>query len=82
MKVVLYTRPGCHLCEDALVVLRRVQGQIPFELDTVNIADDRALEALYRLHIPVVTVDGREAFRHRADEAALRASLQAAEVTA
>ena len=76
MKVVLYTRPGCHLCDDAMVVLQRVRRQIPFALETVNIAGDQALESLYRHHIPVVTIDGEEAFRHRVDETTLRARLR------
>ena len=75
----MYSRPGCHLCDDALVVLERVRQQIPFELETVNIAGDRSLEARYRHDIPVITVDGEEAFRHRVDEATLRARLRAPE---
>lgn len=75
MKVVLYSRPGCHLCDDAHVVLQRVQRQIPFELQAVDIATDLKLLAQYRHDIPVVTIDGQEAFRHRVDETALRARL-------
>jgi glutaredoxin len=73
--VVLYTRPGCHLCDDARVVLERVRAAAPFELVERDIdADDRLLRA-YLERIPVVEIDGREAFELFVDEAELRRML-------
>jgi glutaredoxin len=73
--VVLYTRPGCHLCDDARAVLERVRAATPFELVERDIdADDRLLRA-YLERIPVVEIDGREAFELFVDEAELRRML-------
>ena len=70
-RLVLYGRPGCHLCEDARVVLERI-GE-PFE--EVDITTDDALHAAYLERIPVVALDGRELFDFHVDEPALRALL-------
>ena len=74
-KVVLFSRPGCHLCDVAHGVLTDVRADLPFELEVRDISGDRALEAAYGHHIPVVAIDGVEAFRHAVDAGALRAWL-------
>jgi glutaredoxin len=66
--LVLLGRPGCHLCDDARLVLARV-GE-PF--DEVDITTDDALHATYLERIPVVMLDGVERFELFVDEAALR----------
>ena len=71
-RVTLFSRPGCHLCDDARAVLDAV-GE-PF--DEVDIEGDDDLHARYLERIPVVTVDGAEAFDFFVDEKALRALLQ------
>jgi glutaredoxin len=71
-RITLYGRPGCHLCDDARIVLERV-GEPYF---VVDIESDDALLARYLERIPVVSVDGAEAFELFVDEAALRARLQ------
>lgn len=73
--MVLYGRPGCHLCEEAREVLERARADIPFTLRERNIEEDDALHAAYLERVPVVTVDGREAFELEVDEAALRDRL-------
>jgi hypothetical protein len=75
--VVLYSRPGCHLCDDARAALDEVRRELPFDLEVRDISGDRDLEAAYGHHIPVVTVDGAEAFRHTVTATALRAWLAA-----
>jgi glutaredoxin len=62
--VVLYTRTGCHLCDDAKSLLLRY-GLVPREIDI-----DRApaLVERYGLCVPVIEIDGRERFRGRIDE--------------
>jgi glutaredoxin len=73
--VVLYSRPDCHLCDDARAVLERVRADAPFELVERDIdTDDRLLRA-YLERIPVVEIDGREAFELFVDEAELRRML-------
>ena len=71
-RVTLYGRDGCHLCDDARVVLDRV-GE-PY--DVVDIESDDDLLKRYLERIPVVAVDGDEVFDFFVDEAALRARLQ------
>ncbi|HET9671584.1 MAG TPA: glutaredoxin family protein [Actinomycetota bacterium] len=65
--VVLYSRPGCHLCDVARDVLEAVRARIPFELEEVDIRADQALELEYGIRIPVVTVDGEERFEVTVD---------------
>jgi glutaredoxin len=69
--IVLYGRPGCHLCDDARAVLERVGH--PFE--EIDITTDDALHARYLERIPVVTIDGAHAFELFVDEVALRSRL-------
>ncbi|HEU0317308.1 MAG TPA: glutaredoxin family protein, partial [Solirubrobacteraceae bacterium] len=59
-KVVLYGRPGCHLCDDAREALLRVRAERPFELDEIDIEGDDQLFKRYLERIPVVTIDGEE----------------------
>ena len=73
--LTLYTRPGCHLCDVVKDVLENVRAEVPFDLAEVNIDADPAAHALYRHEIPVVTIDGRKAFKYRVDPAELRRRL-------
>jgi hypothetical protein len=73
--VVLYGRPGCHLCEDALAVLERVRARMPFTLEQRNIELDDALLRTYLERIPVVTIDGQEVFELFVDERAFELRL-------
>jgi glutaredoxin-like protein DUF836 len=72
-RVVLYHAAGCHLCERALAVVREVCGD---GFDLVDIGGDPALEEHYRKQIPVVEVDGVEAFTYFVDADALRRRLR------
>ena len=69
--VTLYGRPGCHLCDDARDVLRRVQNHTPFVLEERDITADDALHRRYLERIPVVALDGEELFDFFVDEPAL-----------
>jgi len=69
--VTLYSRPGCHLCDDARAALQRVRGHAPFVLHEVNIEDDDALHARYLERIPVIALDGEELFDYFVDEETL-----------
>ena len=69
--LVLYSRPGCHLCDEARVVLERVRAEIPFVLEEVDITGDDRLHARYLERIPVITLDGDELFDYFVDEDAL-----------
>jgi glutaredoxin len=73
--VTLYTRAGCHLCDDAKEVLDAVRAEEPFALEVVDIDGDPALRALYTDEVPVVAVAGRKAFKYRLTAQDLRARL-------
>jgi glutaredoxin len=73
--VTLYTRPGCHLCDDALAALQRAQQQHPFAIEEINIEDDDALHRAYLERIPVVHLDGEHLFDYFVDEQILAARL-------
>ena len=75
-RVTLYRADGCHLCESAERVLARVREEIPFELEEVDIAGDAELERRYRERIPVVAVDGEEAFTYFVHPEGLRRRLE------
>ena len=62
--VTLVHAEGCHLCEGARRVIEGVRADIPFDLEEVDITGDDALEERYRERIPVVLVDGEEAFTY------------------
>ena len=66
--VVLYGRAGCHLCEDALAVIERVRGRVPFRFEQCDIESDDELFKRYLERIPVVEVNGEEAFELFVDE--------------
>ena len=76
-EVVLYTREGCCLCDDARVVLERVRADEPsaFALRERDIDADDALHRAYLERIPVVTIDGEEAFELFVSEPELRQRL-------
>ncbi len=67
--VEIYSRPGCHLCDDAKVVVERIRQRHPFTLAIINIETDPALETAYGTEIPVITINGNKAFKYRVDEA-------------
>jgi glutaredoxin len=69
--VVLYSRPGCHLCDEAREILVAEQARTPFALEEIDVETDDALELEYGIRIPVVAIDGEEAFEISIDRAAL-----------
>jgi glutaredoxin len=62
VSVVLYSRPGCHLCDEARAVILAERARTRFAFEEVDISGDDALELEFGLRIPVVFVDGSEAF--------------------
>jgi glutaredoxin len=66
--LTLYSRPGCHLCDDMKAVIARVACTIPVTLQEVDISTDAALEARYGTEIPVLLVDGMMAAKYRVTE--------------
>ena len=73
--LTLYSRPGCHLCDEARVALERVRARAPFALREVNIETDDSLLRRYLERIPVVALGDEELFDFFVDEAALEDRL-------
>ena len=65
--VIVYSRPGCHLCDEAKEAIKLAGCDEAFELEEINIQTSRELLLLYQFDIPVIMIDGEEAFRHRVD---------------
>ena len=63
-QVILYTRPGCHLCEEAKRAIESAGCADTFTLTEVNIETGPVLLDLYKDHIPVITIDGAQVFKH------------------
>ena len=65
--VIVYSRPGCHLCDEAKIAIEASGCADLFTIEEFNIDTDVELKAKYRYDIPVVTINGVEAFKHRVD---------------
>jgi len=83
-ELTLISKPGCHLCEEAEVVVTRVlaefeaeQASIRVVLSHQNILDDPQLQARYAEEIPVLLIDGKVHNYWRIDPVRLRQALEA-----
>lgn len=65
--VVVYSRKGCHLCDEVKETLVRVQREADFHWREVDIDNDPDLRKQYNDEVPVVFIDGRKAFKYRMD---------------
>jgi len=74
-RVTLYSRPGCHLCDDARLVIEQVCADLGEEYVEVSIDDDPQLQERFGEEIPVTFVDGRQHDFWRVDETRLRTAL-------
>jgi glutaredoxin-like protein DUF836 len=70
--LTIYSRPGCHLCDEMKAVVRRVARHVALDLEEVDISGDPDLESRYGLEIPVLMVEGRKAAKYRITEDELR----------
>jgi glutaredoxin len=75
--LTLYTKPGCHLCGTLRDLLEDLAPDHAFTVQEIDITTDPALQARYRLEIPVLAIDGIEVVRGRIDEQTLVALLEA-----
>jgi hypothetical protein len=74
-RVVVYGKPGCHLCEEAVVVVARVCADVGVGWSERDISGDVELMRTYGEQLPVTFVDGRQHDFWRVDEVRLRAAL-------
>lgn len=77
--VVLYTRPGCHLCDEAKREIERAGLRGRYTFEEVNILSDPDLERRYGTDIPVVRINGTHAFKHRLTAEEFRAKILSAD---
>jgi hypothetical protein len=77
--VTLYTKLGCHLCDEVEATLASVAGRRPFRLERRYISEDPADYEKYKHDVPVVLVDGVEIARHRMSAEQLLGALGAAQ---
>jgi hypothetical protein len=76
--VRLYSRPGCGLCDEARAVILAERERTSFTFDEVDVSGDDALELEYGIRIPVVLVDGEEAFEIAVEPGAFARAVTAA----
>ena len=76
--VTLYTRPGCHLCDEAKAAIAPILREFGAVLCEVNVDQDAALKERYGWDIPVIFIGQRKAAKHRVDLAQFRKQLQEA----
>lgn len=74
--VTVYSKPDCHLCEQAMAVLGRLRLELSFTLRELDITAEEALHRAYFERIPVVALDGEELCEHHVSEALLRERLE------
>ena len=76
MKLTIYSRPGCHLCEEMKAVIEKVKAGQPVDLHEVDISGDPELERRYGPEIPVLEIDGKKIAKYRIDERALARAIR------
>ena len=74
--LTLYTRPGCHLCDEMKEIVLPVAVEYGCAVDQVDISADAQLEAEFGQEIPVLLVNGRKAFKYRVSEREIRRRLR------
>lgn len=75
-EVTLYTRPGCHLCEKAKLVMTPILQEFGATLREVNIESDPTLAERYGQDIPVVFLGSRKVAKHQVDAEQFRRQLE------
>ena len=75
-EVTLYTRPGCHLCEEAKAAIAPLLREFGAVMREMNIENDPVLEERYGWDIPVIFIGSRKAAKHRVDVEQFRRQLQ------
>ena len=77
--LTLYSRPGCHLCDEMKAVVRRAIASIqePVTIEEIDISTDPGLEERYGLEIPVLLVNGKKTAKYRITDAEMVRILEA-----
>lgn len=80
--VEIYSKEDCHLCDEALVVLEKVQKEVAFSLKVHKLIPGEANFEEYKEDFPVIHINKRFAFKHRLNENRLKIHLQQVETEA
>ena len=75
-KVTVYSRQGCHLCEDAENILESLREELNFEIEVIDIDIDAELVKLYSDQVPVIHIDGIHHDFYKVDPTRFRSSLE------
>jgi hypothetical protein len=75
LKLTVYSRAYCHLCEEMIEALRSLQGLVRFEISVIDVDSDPELERRFGEKVPVLMHRARELCHHRLDFAAVTAYL-------
>jgi thiol-disulfide isomerase/thioredoxin len=75
--LTLYSRPGCHLCDEMKAIVERVvrEERLPVTVEEIDISTSPELEERYGLEIPVLLMDGRKVAKYRVTEGELTRML-------
>jgi glutaredoxin len=74
--VTIYSRLGCHLCDDAEKVLESLREELNFEIEVINIDEDAELVKLYSDQVPVIHIDGIHHDFYKVDSLRFKSSLE------
>jgi len=74
--ITVYSKPDCHLCDEAILTLRRIQSDFVFDLRELDISTEEGLHRAYFDRIPVVEMDGEELCEYVVQEALVRERLE------
>ena len=76
VNVIIYSKKDCHLCDIAKETLLKVQQELPFSLNEIDIEKDKAAFERYKYLIPVIEIDGEKVFNYLIDENELKKILR------
>jgi glutaredoxin len=74
--VTVYSRHGCHLCEDAVATIESMREELAFTIDVIYIDGNPELEKLYGNEVPVIHINGEHHDFYKVDPERFRSSLE------
>jgi glutaredoxin len=78
LKIRIFSKKDCHLCDTAKEVLRRLSVRYSIAVEEIDIEQDPEAFEIYHEEIPVIFLEDRKLFKYRVDEPKLEKALQAA----
>jgi len=75
-RLTLYSKPGCHLCDEMKHVIETVAARVPVSMDVIDITTDPELLARYGVEIPVLLIDGKKVAKYRVSAEELERRLR------